>query len=244
MKGAFRVVPAVDISGGRAVRMVGGVAATEKVVAEDPVALAKDWEKRGAKLLHVVDLDAAFGRGQNRALVKKLTKAVSIPVQFGGGIRTDEDIGEALRLGVARIVVGTRAITDPDWVAAAAMRRPGRLVLAADARGLELSVKGWTAPAGTNVLDLLRRLKDAALAAILYTNITVEGRTAGVDWSPVKRVVAATTRPVLLSGGVTTAEDVLKARETGLAGVVIGSALYFGKITFEEALRAGEKTQA
>ncbi|KAF0245321.1 MAG: phosphoribosylformimino-5-aminoimidazole carboxamide ribotide [Planctomycetota bacterium] len=240
----FVLIPAVDIRGGKAVRMVGGEASTEKTVGDDPVALAKDWEKRGAKMIHVVDLDAAFGTGSNRDVVKKLVKAVGVPVQFGGGVRTDEAIGEAVKIGAARIVCGTRAVTDPEWLMAAAMRRPGRLVLAADARGLDLVVKGWTAPAGTDVLQLLAQLKNAPLAAVLYTNVNVEGRTAGVDWKPVKKVVAASVHPLILSGGVTTVDDVKRARDAGLAGAVVGSALYFGKLNFEEALRAVQEASA
>lgn len=241
---AFTLIPAVDIRGGKAVRMVGGEASTEKVVGEDPVALALDWEKRGARLLHVVDLDAAFGTGSNRDVVKKIVKAVKIPVQFGGGVRTDEAIWDAIRMGASRIVCGTRAVTDPEWLEAAAMRRPGRVILAADARGLDLLVKGWTAPAGVGVLELLEKLKESPLAAVLYTNVSVEGRTAGVDWKPVKKVVAASAHPVLLSGGVTTVDDVRKARDAGLAGAVVGSALYFGKLNFEEALRAVQEAPA
>jgi phosphoribosylformimino-5-aminoimidazole carboxamide ribotide isomerase len=241
---AFLLIPAVDIRGGKAVRMVGGEASTEKVVGEDPVALAKDWEKRGARMIHVVDLDAAFGTGSNRGVVQKIVKAVGVPVQFGGGVRSDEAIGDAVKLGAARIVCGTRAVTDPEWIAAASMRRPGKLVLAADARGLDLLVKGWTAPAGIGVLELLEQLKQAPLAAVLYTNVSVEGRTAGVDWKPVKKVVAASAQPVILSGGVTTVDDVRKARDAGLAGAVVGSALYFGKLNFEEALRAVQETPA
>lgn len=240
----FLLTPAVDIRGGKAVRMVGGEASTEKVVGEDPVALAKEWEKRGAKMVHVVDLDAAFGKGSNRDLVKKIIRAVNIPVQFGGGVRTDESIREAIGMGAARIVCGTRAVTDPEWLAAASMRRPGRLVLAADARDLELVVKGWTAPAGVGVIELLDKLRQAPLAAVLYTNVRVEGRTAGVDWTPVKKVVARSAQPVILSGGVTTTDDVKKARASGLAGAVVGSALYFGKLDFEEALRAVQEAQA
>ncbi|MEK7467417.1 MAG: 1-(5-phosphoribosyl)-5-[(5-phosphoribosylamino)methylideneamino] imidazole-4-carboxamide isomerase [Planctomycetota bacterium] len=240
----FTLIPAVDIRAGKAVRMVGGQASTEVVVGENPVALALDWEKRGAKLIHVVDLDAAFGTGSNRDLVRKLVKAVGVPVQFGGGVRTDEAIGDAVKLGAARIVCGTRAVTDPEWLLAAAMRRPGRLVLAADARGLDLLVKGWTAPAGVDVLQLLAQLKRAPLAAVLYTNVSVEGRTAGVDWKPVKKVVAACTHPVILSGGVTSVDDVKRARDAGLSGVVVGSALYFGKLNFEEALRAVQEAPA
>lgn len=240
----FLLIPAVDIRGGKAVRLVGGDASTEKVVGEDPVALAKDWEKRGARMLHVVDLDAAFGKGSNRELVKKVIRGVGIPVQFGGGVRTDEAIREAVGLGAARIVCGTRAVTDPEWIAAASMRRPGRLVVAADARGLELVVKGWTAPAGLGVIELLEKLKRAPLGGVLYTNVKVEGRTEGVDWAPVKKVVAASVHRVVLSGGVTTVDDVKKAKAAGLAGAVVGSALYFGKLTFEDAQRAVEEAPA
>ena len=240
----FTLIPAIDIRAGKAVRMVGGEAATEVVVGDDPVALARDWEKRGAKLIHVVDLDAAFGTGSNRDVVRQLVKAVGVPVQLGGGVRTDEAIGEAVKVGAARIVCGTRAVTDPEWLTAAAMRLPGRLVLAADARGLDLVVNGWTAPAGVNVLQLLAQLKRAPLAAVLYTNVNVEGRTAGVDWKPVKEVVAACVHPVILSGGVTTVDDLKKARAAGLSGAVVGSALYFGKLNFEEALRAVQETPA
>lgn len=235
---SFLVIPAVDLRGGKAVRMVGGKASTEKVVGEDPVALAQDWERRGARMLHVVDLDAAFGTGDNRGMVRKIIKALKIPVQLGGGIRDDEAIQAALKAGASRIVCGTRAVTDPEWLAAAAMRRPGRLVLGADAKGLDLVVKGWTAPAGVGVPELLGRLKESPLAAVMYTNVSVEGRTSGMDWAPVKKVVAASAQPVILSGGATTLDDVKAARDAGAAGVVIGSALYFGRLSFEEALRA------
>jgi phosphoribosylformimino-5-aminoimidazole carboxamide ribotide isomerase len=244
VKRKFDVIPSVDIRGGKAVRMIGGKASTETVVAEDPLALARDWERRGARLLHVVDLDAAFGTGDNRRLVGAIAEGLKIPVQAGGGIRTDEAIREGLKLGCARVVCGTRAITDPEWFRAAASRRPGKLVLAADAHGLALTVKGWTAPAGVGVLELLAKLADAPLAAVMYTNVRVEGRTAGVDWAPVKKVVKASPWPVILSGGVTTVADCEAARDAGLAGVVIGSALYFGKLRFEEALRAQQEAQA
>ncbi|NUN47346.1 MAG: 1-(5-phosphoribosyl)-5-[(5-phosphoribosylamino)methylideneamino] imidazole-4-carboxamide isomerase [Candidatus Brocadiae bacterium] len=244
MKTSFSVIPAVDIRGGRAVRMVGGDAATVTVVGEDPVALAVDWERRGARWLHVVDLDAAFDTGHNRALVRKIISALTIPVQVGGGVRTDEEIGAVLRLGAARVVCGTRAISDPEWFHAAATRRPGKLVLGADARGLDLTVRGWTAPAGVGVLELISRLAGTPIGALMYTNVQVEGRTAGVDWEPVRKVVNASPWAVILSGGVTTVADCEQARDAGLSGVVVGSALYFGKLRFEEALRAQQETPA
>lgn len=233
------IYPAIDLLGGKVVRMRGGRLGTEWTVSEDPVGLAREWERRGAEALHLVDLDAALGLGQNRFLAAGIILAVRIPVQIGGGIRETQDVDGAMSIGASRVIVGTRGIEDPKWLEEQCSRRPGTLLLAVDARGTRIVVKGWTEETHLDVLTFAAQVESYGLGGLLYTNIAVEGQAEGVDWAPIERVLRGTKLPVIVAGGVTRLGEIARLRDLGAAGVVLGTALYKGELDFEEALRIG-----
>lgn len=220
--------PAVDLRGGRCVQLVGGRPEDEAVSRPDPVAVALAWVEQGYAALHLVDLDAALGSGDNRGVIAAILDALpaDVDVQIGGGIRDDRAVDEVLALGPDRIVVGTRAVEDADWRAATAKAHPGRLVIAADIRDGEVVTKGWTEGSGTRIEDLLADLHDLPLAGILCTDVGREGRMEGIDRDGVRAVVRATRHPVWISGGVTTLEELDFLEEIGAHGAVLGMALY------------------
>lgn len=234
----MEVLPAIDLMGGRAVRLVEGREGTERDVSGDPVALAREWEERGATALHVVDLDAALEKGDNLPVIRTLVKRVRVPVQVGGGVRDDARMRALLRAGAARVVVGTRGVRDPDWLQRAASLQPGRIVLAVDARGRAVVIRGWKEAAGMDVCDLARRVGNVPLAALLYTNVEVEGHARGIRLRPVNAILRAAAHPVIYSGGVARAADVARLRARGVAGVVLGTGLYFGRLKFADAVAA------
>ncbi|MEK7866875.1 MAG: 1-(5-phosphoribosyl)-5-[(5-phosphoribosylamino)methylideneamino] imidazole-4-carboxamide isomerase [Planctomycetota bacterium] len=234
------VYPAIDLLGGRVVRMRGGRLGTEWTVSEDPVGLAREWERRGAKALHVVDLDAALGRGQNQAIEYEIVRSAKVPVQLGGGLRETADIDLAMSMGAARVIVGTRGIEDPGWLRTQATRRPGKVLLAVDAQGTRIVVKGWTEETKLDVRHFATKVASYDLAGLLYTNVAVEGQAAGVDWVPIEAVLKGTRLPVIISGGVTRIDEIARLRDLGAHGVVLGTALYKGEIDFEAACRAAE----
>jgi phosphoribosylformimino-5-aminoimidazole carboxamide ribotide isomerase len=234
----MEVLPAIDLMGGRAVRLVEGREGTERDVSADPVALAREWEARGAAALHVVDLDAALERGDNLPIIRTLVKRVRVPVQVGGGVRDETRLQAMFRAGAARVVVGTRGVRDRDWLRRAAASRPGRIVLAVDARGRAVVVRGWKEAAGLDVCDLARQVANVPLAALLYTNVEVEGHAQGIRLRPVNALLRAAAQPVIYSGGVARAADIARLRARGVAGVVLGTGLYFGRLSFADALAA------
>ena len=219
-------VPAVDLKGGRCVQLVGGRPEDEAVSLPDPVAVAARWARLGFSELHIVDLDAALGSGDNLDVVREVLRATDLGTQVGGGIRDDARADELLEAGTDRIVVGTRAIDDPDWLAALAGRHPGRVVLALDTRDGRVLRKGWQEDSGIELADMLSSLGDLPLAGVLSTDVGREGRMAGIDRESVRRTVAATGLPVWISGGVTTEDELAFLEEIGAAGAVLGMALY------------------
>lgn len=220
--------PAVDLKGGRCVQLVGGRPDDEAVSLPDPAAVARDWIDQGFTALHLVDLDAALGSGDNRDVLADILDALpwGIDVQIGGGIRDDRAVEEVLALGPDRIVVGTRAVEDAAWRRATAEAHPGRLVVAADIREGEVVTKGWTEGSGTRVEDLLAELDGLPLGGILCTDVGREGRMAGIDRDGVRAVVDATRHPVWISGGVTTLDELAFLEEVGAHGAVLGMGLY------------------
>jgi phosphoribosylformimino-5-aminoimidazole carboxamide ribotide isomerase len=220
--------PAVDLKGGRCVQLVGGRPEDEAVSLPDPVAVAIDWIERGFGALHLVDLDAALGSGDNRAVFARILDAVpdSVDIQIGGGIRDDRAVEDVLALGADRVVVGTRAVEDAAWRRATATAHPGRLVIAADIRNGEVVTRGWTEGSGTRIADLLADLDDLPLGGILCTDVGREGRMEGIDRAEVRSVVEATRHPVWISGGVTTLDELAFLEDVGAYGAVLGMALY------------------
>ena len=238
--------PAIDLRGGRAVRLLRGDYAAETVYSDDPVAVARSFEAAGARWIHVVDLDAArSGEAGNLDLVAAVAKSVGCFVETGGGVRSVAAAERLIDAGVARVVVGTAAVERPELVTELAARFPGRVAVGLDARGRRLAVKGWTETTGADLVDVAQRLEGEGVAALIVTEIGRDGTMAGPDLDQLGAVLEATAVDVIASGGVGTLADItalagLRAGPGGgrsLAGVIVGRAIYEGRFTVEEALR-------
>jgi phosphoribosylformimino-5-aminoimidazole carboxamide ribotide isomerase len=218
--------PAVDLRGGRCVQLVGGRPEEERVSLPDPVAQAERWYDRGFGTLHVVDLDAALGSGDNLDVVLDIVRATPAEKQVGGGIRDDARAAALLEAGADRIVVGTRALDDADWLAALAAAWPGRVMVALDTRNGRMLRKGWTEDTGVELADYLPGLASLELAGILTTDVGREGRLQGIDREAARSTIVLSPHPVWASGGVTTSDELEYLEEAGAAGAVLGMALY------------------
>lgn len=230
-------LPAVDLREGRCVQLVGGRPEEERVSLPDPVAVARRWWDHGFRELHVVDLDAALDRGDNRKHVRALIAATGARVQVGGGVRSAEAVAELLDAGARRVVVGTRAATDRPWLETVARDHPGRLVVAADVRGGEVLVRGWTETTGRPVEEFLRELEGIPVAGVLCTDVAREGRVEGIARPGVRAVVEASPHPVWISGGIRSLDDLRFLEEVGAAGAVLGMALYTGVLDGDAVAR-------
>jgi phosphoribosylformimino-5-aminoimidazole carboxamide ribotide isomerase len=223
-------IPAIDVREGTCVQLVGGAYERERVRLDDPCAVARSWAECGFHDLHVVDLDAATGRGANRALVERLLDARAARIQVGGGIRSTEDVARLLERGAARVIVGTRALEDPAWLAATANAFPGRLVVAADVDGRRVATHGWSRDSGRDIADALDALRPLPLAAVLVTAVHREGRLAGPDLALVDAVVGRSSFPIHASGGITTMNDLHALARAGVSAAILGMALYTGAL--------------
>ncbi|MGQ0671047.1 MAG: 1-(5-phosphoribosyl)-5-[(5-phosphoribosylamino)methylideneamino]imidazole-4-carboxamide isomerase [Actinomycetota bacterium] len=230
------VIPAIDLRGGRCVRLLRGDPQAETEYDADPVAVARRFETEGARRLHVVDLNAALGNGSNRETVAAICRSVAIPVQVGGGLRTIEAVEDVLGEGAARAVIGTAAALDPGFVAEAADRFGDRLVVAVDVEGDRAMVRGWQEE-GPPIDEAVPALEEAGAPRFLITSIAVDGTLEGPDLALYERVLALTDRPVIASGGVRSADDVRALRDLGAEGVVVGKALYEGTLELTEVVR-------
>jgi phosphoribosylformimino-5-aminoimidazole carboxamide ribotide isomerase len=226
--------PAIDLRGGRCVQLTQGDFDRETVYGDDPVAVAKAYEAAGAPWIHVVDLDAARQQGSNRALVEAVAAAVGVPVQTGGGVRD----GSLLASAVTRIVLGSIAIDDPGIVSRLTSTHPGRIAVGLDHRGGEIRYRGWEQGTGRQLLELVKEFSLPGVAAFVVTDISRDGMLAGPDIDGLGRVMEATDVPVIASGGVGSLDDLRALADLGPAGVIVGTALYEGRFTVEEALRA------
>jgi phosphoribosylformimino-5-aminoimidazole carboxamide ribotide isomerase len=234
------VIPAVDLRDGRCVRLRQGRSDRETVFSEDPIAMAVRWKRLGAERLHVVDLDGAFaGEPRQTALVARIVAAVSpLPVQVGGGLRDLEAVGRALETGARWAVVGTRAALDPEFLREVCRAWPARVIVAVDGRGSHVVVRGWTETLSETVTDVGTRARDAAAAALLYTDVTRDGTGIGPNVDATATLARAVALPVLASGGVARLDDLRRLAEVpGVEGCVVGHALYTGGIDLPEALR-------
>jgi phosphoribosylformimino-5-aminoimidazole carboxamide ribotide isomerase len=225
-----RVIPAIDLREGACVQLVGGDYAAERIRLADPLAVARRWAEAGFDLLHVVDLDAATGRGSNDAVVARLLASTPARVQLGGGIRDDAAIARAIARGAERVVVGTRALEDPGWLAQAATRFPGRIVLAADVRDGRVAAHGWARTLDTSAADVAAATASLPLAALLVTAVDREGRLQGPDLALVRGVAARAAVPVIASGGIAGVRDLDALAAAGAAAAVVGMALYTGTL--------------
>ena len=242
----FTVFPAIDLHSGACVRLVAGAMDSATTFNDDPAAQARAFQAAGFTHLHVVDLDGAFaGRSENRAAVEAILAATDMPVQLGGGIRALDQIDAWLEAGVERVILGTAALRDPDLVREAARRYPGQVVVGIDAKGCAndptgagfVAVEGWAEGSDMPALDLACRFEDAGVAAIVFTDIERDGRLRGVNVAATRRVAAATSIPVIASGGLAGVADVEALVAGGdVAGVITGRALYDGRLGAAEAL--------
>lgn len=223
-------IPAVDLRGGKCVQLVGGDYDAEKIRLDDPASVARDWVREGFNRLHVVDLDAATGRGRNDEVIREILRTAGVPVQVGGGVRDESRIERLLDEGAEYVVVGTRAVEDEDWRRDMAHQFPGRLIVAADARERYVVTKGWDTTSRLNVVDFVEELSVLPLAGVLVTAVHLEGKMEGTDLPLMEDVAEASAWPVFASGGVTSLDDMRALEHRGLAGAVLGMALYTGAI--------------
>ncbi len=232
--------PAIDLKDGQAVRLVHGDMATATVFNDDPAAQARSFADAGFNWLHLVDLNGAFaGRPVNRAAVEAVLDAVDCPVQLGGGIRDRKTIEAWLEAGVARIILGTAAVKDPDLVFDACRAYPGQIAVGIDARDGRVAVEGWAEDGGLSATDLARRFADAGVAAIITTDIGRDGALTGVNVAATVALARAVPVPVIASGGVASLDDIsalMAVKSDGVAGAILGRALYDGRIDPAEAL--------
>lgn len=232
------LLPAVDVADGRAVRLTRGEAGTETNYG-DPVEAARDWAEQGAEWIHLVDLDAAFGRGDNRSLLSRVIQEVpGVKIELSGGIRDDDSLESALTSGATRVNLGTAALEDPEWAAAAIGRHGGAIAVGLDVRGTTLAARGWTKDGG-DLWEVLDRLEAAGCARYVVTDVTKDGTLRGPNVDLLKRVMERTERPVVASGGISSLADLVALRSLvplGLEGAIVGKALYAGKFTLPEAL--------
>lgn len=236
------VIPAIDIKDGRCVRLRQGRADEVSVYGEDPIAMAQHWEQEGARYLHIVDLDGAFqGRPVHAELIGRIAKAVRIPIEVGGGLRTDDDIRGMLDRGVDRVVVGTRACCDPAALASLAESFGLRVAVGIDARQGRVQIKGWVETTPLRAVDLARRAQTAGIRWIIYTDTSKDGMLTGVNVGAVSEMCDAVSCQVIASGGVSSVRDVAALRKlarSNLAGVIVGRALYEQTVTLKELLTA------
>jgi phosphoribosylformimino-5-aminoimidazole carboxamide ribotide isomerase len=235
------IIPAIDIRGGRCVRLFQGRFDAETVYGDNPAAMAERWQGEGAVRLHVVDLDgAADGVPKNRDAIAAILKAVRIPVQVGGGVRDVDTIDEYVNLGVDRVVLGTRAALDPPFLRDVCARFPGRVVVAIDARDGRVAIRGWLEATDRDALDVAREASAAGAASLLYTDIRRDGTQEGPNLDALAAVAAATPTAVIASGGVSTPEHVRSlARIKGIESAIVGQALYKGTLSLRDAMAAG-----
>ena len=237
---AFEVVPAVDVQDGEVVQLVAGERGTGRQYG-DPVEAATRWVEAGAETLHLVDLDGAFeGARANADAIERILDATEVGVQVGGGIRTVEDATDLLGRGVDRVILGTAAVENPGIVGEISDEHPDSVVVSLDAKDGEVVVEGWTEGTGLDPVAAAGRYADLGAAAILFTNVDVEGQQAGVRTKPVRELAESVDVPVIASGGVADVADVVELRDAGAAAVVVGTALYEGTFTLAEAQAAVE----
>lgn len=233
------IIPAIDLQSGKVVRLTQGDPNRATVYADDPVAFAKVWEAQGAPRLHVVDLDGALaGEPRQLPLVGEIAKAVKVPVQAGGGLRSPEAVASAFQAGVAMVVLGTGAIGDRGFLEEMSTRYPRRVVLALDAKEGRLAIKGWQETLRRSVWEAAEQVAFLELAAILYTDILRDGTLEGPNFGGIEEMAARSRHPILASGGISSLEDIRRLREIrGVAGAILGRALYSGTVELGAALK-------
>jgi phosphoribosylformimino-5-aminoimidazole carboxamide ribotide isomerase len=234
------VIPAIDLKEGKCVRLLQGRMEDATVYSEDPGGQAAQFESQGAELIHVVDLDGAFaGESKNLSSIKKILSAVKVPIEVGGGIRNMETIDSLLGLGVNRVVLGTAALEVPELLTLACKKYPGRIVAGIDAKDGKVAVRGWGEVSSVTVDELAKRMEDAGVRAIIYTDISRDGMMTGHNIEATKRLAGQVSTPIIASGGVKDISDIkalIKIESLGVEGVITGKAVYSGALDLKEAI--------
>ncbi|UUO08133.1 1-(5-phosphoribosyl)-5-[(5-phosphoribosylamino)methylideneamino]imidazole-4-carboxamide isomerase [Blastopirellula sp. J2-11] len=235
----MQIWPAIDLRGGKCVRLQQGDYNRETVFGEDPAEMAQRWSDQGAECLHLVDLDGAKeGQVSNRTAIAEILKAVQIPCELGGGIRDEETIQTLLDLGMARLVIGSKAVSQPEWFEEMCLRYPGKLALGIDARNGLAATDGWLETSNMSAIALAQKYEHLPIAAVIYTDIATDGMMAGPNVAAMAEMKASIRFPVIASGGVTTVDDVAQLATAGLDGAIVGRTLYEGKMTVSAAVDA------
>lgn len=238
----FTVFPAIDLRHGRVVRLEEGRDDRRTEYGDDPVAVAQSFVDAGAQAIHLVDLDAAFRDGDNRALIRRVVEAVGVPVQVGGGVREDAHVDALLDLGVRRVIIGSAAVSNPEWVGQLAQKHGDKIVAGLDAKHGEVRTHGWVEGSGIQVVDLGRRMAELGVKRIIYTDISRDGMLGGPDIEGSAKIARETGLEVVISGGVAGAADIRASSQTGepgVVGVIVGKAIYEGRVSPKDAVEAG-----
>ncbi|MBW2568893.1 MAG: 1-(5-phosphoribosyl)-5-[(5-phosphoribosylamino)methylideneamino]imidazole-4-carboxamide isomerase [Deltaproteobacteria bacterium] len=239
------IIPAVDIKNGRCVRLFQGRMDSETIFSNDPAAMAKRWEEEGAEIIHIVDLDGAFEKSpQNLDAIKSIVESIHVPVQLGGGIRNMDTIKLYVDIGIKRVIIGTEAINNPQFVINACKKFPDQIVVGIDARNGLVAIEGWTQTTQIKAVDLAKKFEDCGVVAINFTDIRRDGMQTGTNIEATRRLAEAVSIPVIASGGVSTIEDIknlLPLEEAGVIGVITGRALYSGTLNLKEAIEVSKK---
>lgn len=241
----LQILPAIDLRGGRCVRLQQGDYDRETIFGDDPAAMARQWAEQGAERLHLVDLDGAkAGRPVNVEAVRSILARVAIPCQLGGGVRDEATIAEWLEAGVERVIVGTQALKDPGWFRAMAGRFPGRLILGLDAREGRVATEGWLNVSSVSAIELAGQFDSLPLAAVVYTDIASDGMLGGVNLEATSALAGRLQAPLIASGGIGTLDDIRAVAKLPIAGCIVGRALYEGRFTLAEAIRVARESDS
>ncbi len=234
------IIPAIDLKGGRCVRLLQGRMDAETVFSDNPAKMAKRWQDEGAEIIHLVDLDGAISKKpRNIDSIKEIIKSVDIPIHLGGGIRDIDTIRMYLKLGIKRIIIGTEAVKNPEMVKRSAKEFPGRIIIGIDAKDGQVAIEGWTKATKTGAAELARQFEDSGIFAINFTDIKRDGMESGPNIEETKKLAESVNIPVVASGGVSCIDDIknlLSVESSGVMGVITGRALYNGSLNLKEAI--------
>ena len=244
----MQIIPAVDIKNGKCVRLLQGRMDQETIFSPDPAAMARKWARAGAELIHVIDLDGAFAKKpQNMDAIVKIVQTAGVPVQLGGGIRNLETIQMVIEMGVERVIIGTEAVQNPEFVETACGRFPGQIVLGVDARKGQVAIEGWSQTTSIDAVVLAQQFEASGLVAINFTDIQRDGMLAGPNIEEIRVFAKATQIPVVASGGVSNMADIqrlLELKSDGVSGVIVGKALYSGTLDLKDAIDAARQSRS
>jgi len=233
----MRIYPAIDIKDGNCVRLLQGKFSDLTVYGDNPVEMAKKWESLGGEYIHVVDLDGALkGHGVNAQIIRQICESVSVPVQTGGGIRTMEDIEAKLACGISRVIIGTKAVSNPDFVKEAVKKYGDKIVIGIDAKDGMVAVEGWEKTSDFTALEFAKKMVDLGVKTIVYTDIATDGTLAGPNVEAMREMAATVDADIIASGGIGNIEHIKALKDTGVEGVIVGKALYTDNVELSQAI--------